>query len=39
MVKDAIFKQNYTQKLLSVFKMAFSCCFILEGNLDFRDLF
>ena len=33
----AIFKQNYTQKLLMAFKMAYFCCFCLIGNLDFPD--
>ena len=34
---NAIFKQNYTLKLFIVFKMTYSCCFRLEGNLDFTD--
>ena len=33
----AIFKQNYTLKLFVAFKMAYSCCFSLGGNLDFLD--
>ena len=33
----AIFKQNYTLKLFVAFKMAYSCCFSLGGNLDFPD--
>ena len=33
----AIFKQNYTLKLFVAFKMAYSCCFSLEGNLDFPE--
>ena len=32
---NAVFKQNYTAKLLITFKMAYSCCFSLGGNLDF----
>ena len=31
---ECCFKQNYSLKL---FKMAYSCCFGLRGNLDFRD--
>ena len=34
---EAIFKQNYTQKLFIAFKMAYSCCFGLRGNLNFPD--
>ena len=34
---NAIFKQNYAQKLLFAFKMAYSCCFGLGRNLDFPD--
>ena len=30
-----VFKQNYTAKLIISFKMAYSCCFSLGGNLDF----
>ena len=33
-----MFKQIYTQKLLTAFKMAYSCCFSLGGNLDFPEL-
>ena len=33
----AVFKQNYTEKLLITFKLAYSCCFGLGGNLDFPD--
>ena len=35
--KNAIFKQNYTPKLFINFKMAYSCCVGLGGNLDFPD--
>ena len=31
------FKQNNAQKLFIAFKMAFSFCFGLRGNLDFPD--
>ena len=31
----AIFRQNYTLELFVAFKMAYSCCFSLWGNLDF----
>ena len=34
---NPVFKQNYTAKLLNTFKMAYSCCFSLGGNLDFLD--
>ena len=34
---NAIFKQNNSLKLLITFKMAYSCCFSLGGNLDFPD--
>ena len=34
---NAIFKQNYSLKLLITFKMPYSCCFSLRGNLDFPD--
>ena len=34
---NAVFKQNYTAKLLITFKMAYSCCFSLGGNVDFLD--
>ena len=37
MLKQSYFKLNYTQKLFIVFKMAYSRCFGLRGNLDFRD--
>ena len=30
----AIFTQNYTQELYFAFKMAYSCCCCLGGNLD-----
>ena len=30
----AIFKQNYTPELFIAFKMVYSCCFSLGGNLD-----
>ena len=33
----AIFKQNYTLKLFIAIKMADSCFFGLNGNLDFRN--
>ena len=36
-VNKAIFKQIYTPKLLIAFKMAYSCCFSLGGNLDFLE--
>ena len=36
-VNNAILKQIYTLKLLIAFKMAYSCCFSLGGNLDFLD--
>ena len=35
--KNAIFKDNFTLKLFITFKMAYSCCFGLRGNLDFPD--
>ena len=35
--KNAIFKQNYTQKLFISFKISYSCCFGLRGNLEFPD--
>ena len=38
-VNNAISNQNYAQKLFIAFKMAYSCCFGLRGNLDFRDFF
>ena len=34
---NAIFKQNYAQKLFIASKMAYSCCFGLRGNLYFPD--
>ena len=34
---NAIFKFNCTLKLLIDFKIAYSCCSSLEGNLDFPD--
>ena len=34
---NASFKQIYTVKLLITFKMAYSCCFSLGGNVDFSD--
>ena len=34
---NAIFKQIYTLKLFIAFKMAYSCCFSLGGNLDFPE--
>ena len=34
---NGIFKQNYSLKLLITFKMAYSWCFSLGGNLDFPD--
>ena len=33
----AIFKQIYTTKLFIAFKMAYSCCFSLGGNLHFPE--
>ena len=33
----AIFKQNYTPELFIAFKMVYSCCFSLGGNLDFTE--
>ena len=36
-VKTMLFKQNNTVKLFIAFKMAFSHCFSLTGNLDFPD--
>ena len=32
---NAIFKQNYAQKLFISFKISYSCHFSLRGNLDF----
>ena len=34
---NAILKQKYTLKLITAFKMAYSWCFSLGGNLDFLD--
>ena len=34
---NAIFKQNYTLELIIAFKIAYSCCLSLMGNLDFLD--
>ena len=34
---NAIFKQIYPLKLFIAFKMAYSGCFSLGGNLDFPD--
>ena len=34
---NASFKQINTLKLLIAFKMAYSCCFSLEGNQDFPE--
>ena len=34
---ESIFRQNYAQKLFIAFKMAYSFCFGLSGNLDFPD--
>ena len=34
---NASFKQIYTPKLLIAFKIAFSYCFSLGGNLDFPE--
>ena len=33
----AIFNQIYTLKLYIAFKMAYSCCFSLGGNIDFPE--
>ena len=35
--KYAIFKQNYTPERFIAFKMVYSCCFSLGGNLDFPE--
>ena len=35
--KHASFKQIYNLKLFIAFKMAYSCSFSLEGNLDFPE--
>ena len=34
---NAIFKQNYSQKLFISFKISYSCCFGFRGNLEFPD--
>ena len=34
---NAIFKQNYTQKLFISFKISYSCCFGFRENLEFPD--
>ena len=34
---SASFKQSYTLKLFIAFKMAYSCCLSLGGNLDFPE--
>ena len=34
---NAIFKQNYSQKLFISFKISYSCCFGNRGNLEFPD--
>ena len=34
---NASFKQINTLKLFIAFKMAYSCCFSLGGNLDFPE--
>ena len=34
---NASFKQIYTLKLFIAFKMGYSCCFLLGGNLDFPE--
>ena len=36
-VNNAISNQNYAQKMLFAFKMAYSCCCDLRGNLDFPN--
>ena len=38
MLKQCYFKQIYTLKLFIAFKMAYSCCFSLVGNLAFPEL-
>ena len=35
---NASFKQIYTLKLFIAFKMAYSCCFSLGGNIDFPEI-
>ena len=39
MWKQCYFNQNYAQKLFIAFKMAYSCCCGLRGNLNFPDFF
>ena len=34
---SASFKQSYTLKLFIAFKMAYSCCLSIGGNLDFPE--
>ena len=34
---NASFKQIYTLKLFFAFKVAYSCCFSLGGNIDFPE--
>ena len=34
---NAIFKQNYTQKLFISVKIFYTCCFGLRGNLEFPN--
>ena len=34
---NAIFKQNFAQKLFISFKIYYSCCFGLRGNIKFPD--
>ena len=34
---NASFKEIFTLKLFIAFKMAYSCCFSLGGNLDFPE--
>ena len=35
--KLGFFKQNFTLKLFIAFKLAYSCCLGLRGNLNFPD--
>ena len=37
MVKQCIFKQNYTIKLFVSYKISYYCCFGFRGNLEFQD--
>ena len=37
MVKQCIFKQNYTIKLFVSYKISYYCCFGFRGNLEFPD--